>query len=114
AHPHAAPHLLLSPDEDAHRERPYLCRPAAALQGHAQEECPLRADAGRDESGTDGSWPQGHKTDSAARLGKRGGSVSRLGRGPIGATLPSARRARTATGDLGTPWPESYRVSRPR
>ncbi len=35
AHPHAAPHVLLSPDARAGRARPHLHRAAAALQGEA-------------------------------------------------------------------------------
>ena len=37
-HPHAAAHLLLPPHAGADPQRPGLCRPAAALHGHAPQE----------------------------------------------------------------------------
>ena len=67
-HPHAAPHVLLPPDEGAHRTRPPLHRAAAPLQGEGRQ---------------DGALPEGRPRAERVPHGARGGEAQGApGHGP--------------------------------
>ena len=72
-HPHAPADVLLPQDARTHRARLRLPRPAAALQGGAQEEERVRADGRRDERAHPLPRPRRHDRAARERRGARQG-----------------------------------------
>ena len=79
--------LLLSADAQAGGKRPHLRGPAAALQSHAEEKHPLRADGRGDEQRIDDARLAGH-------------ALAHLGNGEC--RLPSCAMGRGATSPPGS------------